>query len=62
MFLNRNKAKCDWDNEDLSDVVDLSEDNLPLHDDIPAELPGVDLETDSSNTQVVSLASCSYLV
>ena len=25
VFLNRNKAKYDWDNEDLSDVVDLSE-------------------------------------
>ena len=24
VFLNRNTAKYDWDNEDLSDVVDLS--------------------------------------
>ena len=54
MFLNRNKEKYDWDNEDLSDVVDLSEDNPSLRNDIPAELPGVDLETDDSGTQVVS--------
>ena len=56
VFLNRNKEKYNWDNEDLSDVVDLSEDNPTLHNDIPAELPGVDLETDSSDTQVVSPA------
>jgi len=56
VFLNRNKEKYDWDNEDLSDVVDLSEDNPTLHNNIPAELPGVDLETDSSDTQVVSPA------
>jgi len=52
VFLNRNKQKYDWDNEDLSDVVDLSD----VHNDIPAELPGVDLESDSSDTQVVSPA------
>ena len=57
VFLNRNKEKYDWDNEDLSDAMDLSEDNPNLHNDIPAELPGVDLETDSiSDTQVVSPA------
>ena len=33
-----------------------TEDNPTLHNDIPAELPGVDLETDSSDTQVVSPA------
>ena len=33
--------------------MDLSEDNPTLHNDILAELPGVDLETDSSDTQQV---------
>ena len=56
VFFNRNKEKYDWDNEDLSDVVDLSEDNPTLHNDIPVELAGVDLETDSSDTHVVSPA------
>ena len=55
VFLNRNKEKYDWDNEDLSDVVDLSEDNPTLHNDIPAELPGVDLETDSATHRLCLL-------
>jgi len=56
VFLNRIKKKYDCDNEDLSDVVDLSDDNPTVHNDLLAELPGVDLESDYSNTQVVSPA------
>ncbi len=56
MFLNRNKAKYDWNNEDLSNIVDLSEDNPTSHNDIPTELPGVDLEADSNNAQGASPA------
>ena len=34
--------------------MDLSEDNPTLHNDLPAELPGDDLESDSSDTHIVS--------
>ena len=34
--------------------MDLSKDNPTSHNSIPAELPGVDLEADSNNAQVVS--------
>ena len=56
IFFNRNKKKYEWDNEDLSDVTDLTEDNPNVHNDLSAELPGVDLEADSSVTTVVSPA------
>lgn len=48
-FLNRNKEKYDWDNDDLADEEGLLEldptEDLPT-DAIPAEMPGIELEED----------------
>jgi len=54
VFRDRNKEKYDWDNEDISDAMDLTEDNPRFHNDlVPAELPGVDLEEDVRYSQIV---------
>ena len=53
VFSNRNKKKHNWDNEDLSAVVVLTEDNPHVHNDLPAEILGVDLEADSSDAAAV---------
>ena len=42
-FLNRNKKKFDWDEEDdLNDMIAQQK----LYPDIPAEFPGVPLKSD----------------
>jgi len=43
-FLNWHKEKFDWDNEDLEIEEGLVEDEA--HPDLPAEIPGVPLESD----------------
>ena len=43
-FLNWHKEKFDWDNEDLEIEEGLVEDEAHL--DLPAEIPGVPLESD----------------
>jgi hypothetical protein len=43
-FLNRHKEKIDWDNEDLEIEEGLVEEEA--HPDLPAEIPGVPLESD----------------
>ena len=45
-FLNRSKKKFDWDNEELEENVGLVEPEKLIYPDIPAEIPGVVLESD----------------
>ena len=46
-FLNRVGEKFDWDNEELDVPSDKVEDDKPVaHPNIPAEIPGVPLESD----------------
>ena len=48
VFLNQNKKRYDWDNSD----IDYNAGTPPLYE-LPAELPGIDLETDNIDTSVV---------
>ena len=46
-FRDRNKAKYDWDNEEIEEQANLVEPaNTGAHPGILAEIPGVELETD----------------
>ena len=45
-FLTRSKLKFDWDNEELSENVGLVEEEQLVHPEIPAEIPGVEMESD----------------
>ena len=44
VFLDKKNKKYDQDNDDLGDVVDLTEDNPNVRNDLPAELPRIDLK------------------
>ena len=48
-FLNRHKAKFDWDNDDLEEDIGLVEPSHAAHPGILAEVPGVELESDSDD-------------
>ena len=43
-FLNRHREKYDWDNDKMEIDEGLGEDEA--HPDLPAEIPGVPLESD----------------
>ena len=45
-FLNRQKEKYDWDNEELEDAGLIEDTGEVAHAEIPAEIPGVELESD----------------
>ena len=45
-FLNRQKLKYDWDNEELMDEGLVADNEDPAHPDIPAEFPGLELVMD----------------
>ena len=44
-FLNRTKQKYGWDNDELNDDDGLVKED-PTHPDLPAKIPGVDLESE----------------
>ena len=50
-FLNKTKAKYDWDNDDFKEDEGVVEDEAPMsqYPGISAEIPGVDLEYDLHN-------------
>ena len=45
-FLNRNKVRYDWDNEEIEEEEALVEPPPAAHPGILAEIPGVELEAD----------------
>ena len=47
-FLDRNKAKFDWDNGDLEEDEGLVESYRVTHPGIIAEIPGMAIESNSS--------------
>ena len=53
-FLNRLKQRYDWDNDDLEDDEGLVEEEEQAHPNIPAQLPGIELEAEQpGETQAV---------
>jgi hypothetical protein len=52
-FLNRNKEKFDWDNDELDLSPDLVDPTPHETDVLPAELPGVLLESDYADHNAV---------
>ena len=52
-FLNRHKAKFDWDNEELDDMDGLVDNTPRDSDDLLAELPGMTLESDYDNNNAI---------
>ena len=53
-FLDRNKERYDWDNNDLGEDAGTAEVNPYPLNKLPAELAGIDLETDNNDTSVVT--------
>ena len=48
-FLNRSREQFSWENKELDEEVGLVEDEA-VHPEIPAEIPGVELESDYEDT------------
>jgi hypothetical protein len=54
-FLNRKRQQYDWENDDLKDNEGLIEPDF-AHPNIPAEFPGIDLESEQPHhNQVVEV-------
>ena len=47
-FLDWNKQKVDWDNEDHFEDTDGLVEEDPAHPEIPVELPGIDLVSEQT--------------
>ena len=54
IFLDKNKEKYNWDNSDIDYNSGIAEFNHSPLNVLPAELPGIDLETDNTDTSVVT--------
>ena len=56
-FLNRKGKKFDWDNDELSELEAKKDPLKIIHPDIPAELPGIELEHDHNTPSRVTVSS-----
>ena len=56
-FLNRRGKKFDWGNDKLSDLEVKNDPLKMIHPDIPAELPGIELERDHYTPSQVTVRS-----
>ena len=44
-FLNRSEKKFDWDNDKLSEIEVKEDQSKMIHPNVPAEIPGIELES-----------------
>jgi hypothetical protein len=54
-FLNQTKKLYNWDNDDLEDNKGLVESDI-AHPDLPAEFPGIDLESEQPHCNAILCA------
>ena len=52
--MDRNKESHNWDNSDLDENAGNTENNPSPLNDLPDEVPGIDMETNHNDTSVVT--------